>query len=479
MVTITNGFLNKATLLAIAAAGLVGASSCHSEFQDSGASEASVRLILDASIDTYRGSDTRSETHEWSDGDRIYFHLQGENRSVTATAVFDGDAGDWKIETEGSFPAGQYSGRGVYIDGATENSGDGLTLTSDVAVYIDSDVKCEKTATYVMVTARLSPMLGRLRFSSPETKTFVVSGIEHVSKMRFSDLEFEISAAPQERSISDDGFSSYIYGSMPATSRAISVAYEHQLYTATFSERILDAGQSGYVDLPTETSHSGWDLIKQNIPTLAPLEAFDIGVHAMTLSSSVLDSGNGTVSECGFVYSLSPAPTINDAKAIYGRPTGGSFTKTLTGLEENTAYHIRAYAINESGVAYSEEKIVSTVAIGLPEVSSTSVSIKEGQDNASFSAQIVSESNGKVTECGFCYATHQKPSITDNKVQCDVSPTFGCTVNSLVVGTRYYVRAYARNEKGVAYGEQTSFIGGGGKPSDDDLPRPNLIIKKQ
>lgn len=478
MVMIPNGYLKKVKLLTAVFLSSILFPACGNDHMAIEPVNEPLRLILNVGIDGYNGENTRSEVHEWKNGDRIYFLFKGEEREISARAVYDGEFGEWKISNDGMFPSGVYTGKGVFIDGETQEWNDGLTLGSGVAVYCDNNVTCEKTNTYVKVTALLSPMLGRLRFSSPEQRSFAVSGILLTYKMRFGDLEFETSETPVECKIGDDGYSRYVYGLMPPTSRSLSVAYDNQLYTAVFGERILDPGKSGYIELPTESSHSGWEFIFLSTPELGSVEAFDIGVSSVTVSSSVLNNGNGTVSECGFCYSRSPAPTVKDAKVIYGKPSGGLFSKTITGLEENTPYYIRAYAINESGVAYSAEKIVSTLVIGLPVLSATTVKIEDGSNSADFSAQIVSESNGHVSECGFCYSINVMPDIHDTKIQCDLTPTFGCVVNSLKIGTRYYVRAYAINEKGVAYGEQRSFIGGGGKPSDEDLPRPNMINKK-
>lgn len=478
MATILNGFLRK-TLLLLAPAVCLILPSCGNERLSEEQAETPLRFILDVGIDGYHDPGTRSDVHEWKNGDRIYFVLKGDDREVSVRAVFNAELSEWTVSNDGMFPSGNYTGIGVFIDGETQEWDDGLTLGPGVAVYRDGNVGCEKTNTYVKMTALLRPMLGRLRFSNPAPRAFAVSGIEHCYKMKFADLGFETSETPVDCNIGEDGYSRYVYGSMPATSRAIYVAYDNQLYTATFGERILDSGKSGYIELPSESSHSGWDFIILSIPELGPLDAYDVGVSSMTLSSSIVNNGNGTVSECGFCYSRSPSPTVNDAKVSYGHPSGDTFYKTVTGLDEDTPYYVRAYAINESGVAYSAEKIVSTLAIGLPVLSATTVKVDDGASEAVFSAQLVSESNGKVTECGFCLSTNAMPDITETKLQCEVTPSFSCEVNSLKIGTRYYVRAYAINEKGVAYGEQTSFIGGGGKPSDEDLPRPNMIKKKK
>lgn len=482
MAMTTNGFHKAACRLAIILIPWILLSSCDSEnMSDVPVQTASeeCRFILDVSLKNFQGEETRAEVHNWGNGDRIFFRLSdSESSVVTVRAVYDGEESEWKLSYEGQFPIGEYSGTAVFIDGDTQEWSDGITFDSSTAIYRDVNVSCVKSASVIKVTALLRPMVGRLRFHGPESAQFAVSGIIHNYKMSFPNLDFLTTETPVECDIEEDGFSKYIYGSQPDVSRFVNVAYDNQLYSVSLRQRILDPGVSGYLELPTINSHSGWEVTILSIPELGSLNAYDIGVSYVTLSSSIVSSGNGTVTECGFCYSRSDNPTVNDAKINCGKPSGGSFAKTITGLEENTSYHVRAYAINESGVAYSEEKIVNTLAIEPAVLSATTIKVEDGSTSAEFAAQIMSDGHGEISECGFCYSTTSMPDITDNKVQCNVSPSFGATVNSLTIGSRYYVRAYAVNQKGVAYGEQVSFIGGGGKPKDDDLSRPNMIKSK-
>lgn len=482
MAMTTNGFLKSTFRLAAMLIPLTLFSTCGSENIEEVTRQTvsdECRFVFDLSMENFQGDDTRAEVHNWENGDRIFLRLfDDESNAVSARAVYNGEDSEWKLSYDGQFPAGKYSGNAVFIDGATQEWSDGLTFDSHTAIYRDENVSCEKSASVIKVTALLRPMVGRLRFHSSALTRFSVSGIIQNYKMSFPSLDFLSTETPVECSIEEDGYSRYIYGSQPDASRYINVGYDNQLYSVSMRQRILDPGVSGYLELPAIDSHDGWSMTILSIPELGMLDAYDIGVSNITLASSIVSNGNGTVSECGFCYSKSDNPTVNDAKISCGKPSGGSFTKTITGLDENTSYHVRAYAINESGVAYSEEKTVNTLAIEPAILSATTIKVEDGSTSAVFEAQIMSDGHGEISECGFCYSTTSMPDINDNKVQCNVSPSFGATVNSLTIGTRYYVRAYAINQKGVAYSDQVSFIGGGGKPKDDDLTRPNMIKRK-
>ena len=81
---------------------------------------------------------------------------------------------------------------------------------------------------------------------------------------------------------------------------------------------------------------------------------------------SVLGSAGCTISEYGFVYGTSTAPTISDnKKALEGDYTvaGTAFAETtLSGLASNTKYYVRAFATNSHGTAYGDEISFTTLA---------------------------------------------------------------------------------------------------------------------
>lgn len=193
-----------------------------------------------------------------------------------------------------------------------------------------------------------------------------------------------------------------------------------------------------------------------SLPTLADLTVSNIQTTSATVISKVESDGNSTITECGFCYSKNAAPTIETGTRVACDPASSELGKNITGLTEGTAYHIRAYAKNAMGVAYSKEAEFTTLAITVPQLSEVTVE-NVGRTTAYASATITETGNAAVTECGFCWATNPYPTVYDNKVACDVGTSFKAKIQELPLLTTLYVRAYAINAKGTGYSSDASF----------------------
>jgi len=85
------------------------------------------------------------------------------------------------------------------------------------------------------------------------------------------------------------------------------------------------------------------------------INALATAINASGVGGVLVNDGGGTVSEIGIVWSESINPTISDKIKIWHGPVDDNFTITLSGLHGGTAYHIRAFATNESGTAYGAD----------------------------------------------------------------------------------------------------------------------------
>lgn len=204
-------------------------------------------------------------------------------------------------------------------------------------------------------------------------------------------------------------------------------------------------------DVVFDTSH------EVSVPQLGSVGVSEITISGALFKSSLVSAGDGTVSEGGFVISLSPEPTVDNKKLTEGVSlTSGSFATRAVGLTNNTKYYVRAYAVNEAGVGYSEEVSFTTLQLSLAEVSGVTVS-NITDKSAKLTATVTDDGNGNISDAGFCYSLTQEPTFNDNYVSCGKEKSLSTRVSGLTASTTYYVRAYVVNEQGTAYGTEQQF----------------------
>ncbi len=113
--------------------------------------------------------------------------------------------------------------------------------------------------------------------------------------------------------------------------------------TGTYSWVITDGGQS-------------------NAPAVSTLAVSDITSTTATSGGNITLDGGSPVTARGMVWSTIIKPTIDNNTGITSDGTGtGTFTSSITGLTENTTYHVRAYATNANGTEYGENKVFTTI----------------------------------------------------------------------------------------------------------------------
>ena len=177
----------------------------------------------------------------------------------------------------------------------------------------------------------------------------------------------------------------------------------------------------------------------------------------------VTSISNNPVTARGICWSTNPQPSLTDAHTNDGAGVG-SFTGLMSGLTPNTTYYARAYATNSLGTAYGA--VVSfttndvTAVAELPTVITSPVT-NIIQNHATCGGMVTADGGAPVTERGVCWSTNVNPSITGQHSS-DGSGLgeFVSNIAGLTVNTTYYVRAYATNSAGTAYGETLSFTPG-------------------
>ncbi len=102
---------------------------------------------------------------------------------------------------------------------------------------------------------------------------------------------------------------------------------------------------------------------------MGTLQVSEITFKSAKLECSIVEHGNTSVTERGFLYSESPYVTLSTATKQVVNTTQDFFSVTLNNLAENTDYYVAAYAINGRGTAYSDVvKFTTKNESSIPEI---------------------------------------------------------------------------------------------------------------
>jgi uncharacterized repeat protein (TIGR01451 family) len=181
--------------------------------------------------------------------------------------------------------------------------------------------------------------------------------------------------------------------------------------------------------------------------------------HASAKSGGdVTDSGGGTITARGVCWNTSGSPTTSDTLSSVDAGSG-SFERSLTALDPNVTYYVRAYATNSGGTAYGNEVVFTTGRTAPWLTTATPSGVTETA--AIVGGTVTGDGGTAVTERGLCWNTTGDPTLGDSHASMGLGlGAFETTLTDLQRNTTYYVRAYATNSTGTGYGTLQTFTTG-------------------
>jgi uncharacterized protein (TIGR02145 family) len=212
----------------------------------------------------------------------------------------------------------------------------------------------------------------------------------------------------------------------------------------------INSAGTGYGNQKTFTTSPP----SNTLPVVTSTSVTGLTQNQATFNAEVYSQGGGTVTERGAVWNTSGNPTVNSNRIPSGAGTG-VYTTTITGLSGGVNYYVRSYAINNFGISYGVE-IPFTTLFGLATLTTNNVIAQS--ITASSGGNITDNGGSTVTARGVVWNTTGTPTISNSKTT-DGSGTgsYVSNISALSPSTTYFVRAYATNSAGTAYGNEQTF----------------------
>ena len=144
--------------------------------------------------------------------------------------------------------------------------------------------------------------------------------------------------------------------------------------------------------------------------------------------------------------------------ALIGTTDADKTTFADSGLSLGVTYTYRVYAYNAVGKSLTYAYSLEIKTANVPVLTTTLATLTFG-GGASSGGNITDNSGSDVTARGVVWSTNTTPTIDLPTKTVDGSGdgVFTSAISGLTAGTTYYVRAYATNGAGTAYGDQITF----------------------
>ena len=252
--------------------------------------------------------------------------------------------------------------------------------------------------------------------------------------------------------------------SVSKTSGTLSAGGTHSLIITIDRVKLSSGENKTTVHITSNSGSKQLVVIATNdfyVTTLNVLPVTDIKSTSAVLNGEIVEDGSPKYTERGFVYAETTQPTIDNAiqKITVPITDDKTFSAAISDLTLGKKYYVRAFAIHKEEEVYSANEVSFTAeGSSLPKVSTKAITDIYRSTGKALIAGAVTELGDPVySERGFVYGTTHNPIIQNaTKVQVEGSGLgeYFTTLSDLQLGTMYYVRAYATNTVGVAYGEE-------------------------
>ena len=316
---------------------------------------------------------TRATSSSWTNGDKIYITFYNGSDMVPGEATYNSSSG-WSVSYDGTLGTGSnLKCEARYFVNATFSSSSLVSLNSNTEIYEDLNGTYDYSNGSLIVQASLTPKTGRIRFTGTSGEKIYTTGFSVYTTFDPANNQFSTSNAMITSTVATNGSTPYIYGTFSDSDRNIGLIGSDFAYTRTCTSDMLNAGDSGYMAIPSESSHNNWrtglyvkvsEVEFKMIPVAGYSEGFFlIGETEVTeaLYNSINGSNSSSLlpkSNISFNSMLSFIEKLNNTtKLSFNLPSsgqwkyaakGGKKSQNYTYAGSNTTGDVAWYAANSN-----------------------------------------------------------------------------------------------------------------------------------
>lgn len=227
-------------------------------------SNKNITLHFDCIVKGYDGETketnpyNRATTASWADGAILYITFYNGSTIVPAMATYSTSSG-WSVNYEGdlAFGNGQKCEVRHFVD-ATQTTEYVVTLNPHTQIYEDLEANYTYSNGEIIVTATMTPKLGRIRFTGNEGEKLHFTGFTTYASFTTTNNTYYTTKQMIATEVASTKTTPYIYGAFTDADCQIGVIGSDYAYTRTCDPEMLKAGESGFMAIPTQTSHKNW-----------------------------------------------------------------------------------------------------------------------------------------------------------------------------------------------------------------------------
>lgn len=196
--------------------------------------------------------------------------------------------------------------------------------------------------------------------------------------------------------------------------------------------------------------------LERGLPKIETLEINDIRRTFAKVALLLKSNGNIQIKRQGIVMDTLPNPDLK--KQVY-ETKSNDFEKQyveLKNLKSAKTYYLRAFAVNEMGTVYGEQKSFTTLKTYKKPSIETQKIVSISYTQITVEMQLKSSGGLEVLKQGVVIDTKANPDTTKTKVEtpAHIFEKQTAEINNLQAETIYYLRTFAVNKMGISYGQE-------------------------